>query len=358
MDKFNHISQRVIFAYLIAFSDFHPIESDKINEEAQRHLYELMGDLQKNLYSSPELLGLPMDEDRAYPWGVSSNQHPELNQIYMTIFKVLYDFYHYLYVTAVNGEMSENSIYIAKDLLKTQKASYKPVYQKILNSVGIEVAANKLSVTLSHAGVRVFGALKLLGKNNEKEFDQYKNNPISNLHHNLFCFAACCFDGKLDYLLNHIDELYALNGLLPKLRQSCEQKGYTYDTEVKLGSTDFGMNIMMSTDIGGFRVVYNPRKEDKVRFGTQNGIGEKAMIEHFEDLPQEMQEHFIEICKRCSGCKYCTKGGKNKMFTVNVQFGGEKYHLCPMFPQHEWASLDQALIDRLMVYHDLQRKYA
>ncbi len=356
---FENVSQRVLFAYKFAYSDFAPITSELASEESQKTLHTLMGDIQNMIYHDPMLLGLPTDQDRAYPWHLSNNQVPELNKIYMSVFKTLYDFYRFLFIVSINGELSENSICITKEQLKSEKVTYKPVYQKTLSTIGIEVSADQEKITFYYKDKQnLFGALKLLGSKNQRVFDKYKTNLNSNIYHNLFSFAACCFDGNLDYLLKRMDEMVHLNGLLLELKNDCVHKRYTFDNRVQLSPTGFDMNIVMNNRVGGFSILYNPRKEQKVGFGTINGIGEKAMLDDFEHLDDDMKEHFINICKPCNGCLTCTKGGKNKIFTVSIIYNGNHHSLCPMFPNHWWETPDQSLVDRLMKYHDLQERYA
>ncbi|PKM61377.1 MAG: hypothetical protein CVU97_07180, partial [Firmicutes bacterium HGW-Firmicutes-21] len=44
--------------------------------------------------------------------------------------------------------------------------------------------------------------------------------------------------------------------------------------------------------------------------------------------------------------------------SICVNHFGKDYSLCPMFPCHEWETLDSGLMDILLKYHDLQMKYS
>jgi len=148
-----------------------------------------------------------------------------------------------------------------------------------------------------------------------------------------------------------------LNGLLIELKNRCLKRGYTHEINLSLGSTDLVFNVYFKNEIGGFHIGYNLRKYWQFSFGTINGIGEKAMLEDFDNLDDGMKRHFINICKPCSGCLICTKGGKNKIFTVPVNYDSKEYKLCPSYPRHAWETIDCGLIDTLFKYHDLQIKY-
>lgn len=356
---FNNISQRILFSYKFAYSVFTPIVSNIISIESQRQLHLLMQKILDELYVKPELLSLPIDEDRAYPQHICNNQIPELDKLYQTVFKTLYEFYRLLYMIALYGKIAENTITITKEQLKVQKSTYKPIFLPILNTVGIEVLADKISITLIHTnGKNIFLALKLLASENQREYEQYSTYTPMNFNHNLFSFAVCSFDGNFDYLLNRIDDMYEYNGLLMSLKSECLGNGYKYITRPSLTSTFFSFAIIIRKNVGGFIFEYNPRKEWKISFGTFNGIGEKAMLDNFDNLEEDMKEHFISICRPCNGCRGCTKGGKNKVFTVRIKYNGNVSELCPMFPNHCWETIDKALIDRLIRYHDLQEIYA
>ncbi len=219
----------------------------------------------------------------------------------------MFEFYRYLYITAAFGELSDKSIYISKDLLRSKKTAYKPKFAKLLNEVGIIVTADKFSVTLTYENADLFVAIKMLALQyyDESRYSaEIYPESVINLQTDLFCFAVCCFDNNREYLLKRFDDMYNLNGLLLKLKETCEQKGYVFDTVVKLSETDFSISCKLNTGVGGFGISYNPRKESKVGFGTQNGIGEKAMIEDFDNLSEIMKEHFIDICKQCTDCQY------------------------------------------------------
>ena len=87
--QFQSISQRVLFAYQVAFSDFVPVQSDMVSDEGQRVLHNRMRLIQERLYDNPKLLGLPEDMDQAYPWELCNNRRPEWNQIYLSVYKSL-----------------------------------------------------------------------------------------------------------------------------------------------------------------------------------------------------------------------------------------------------------------------------
>ena len=55
----------------------------------------------------------------------------------------------------------------------------------------------------------------------------------------------------------------------------------------------------------------------------------------------------------------CTKGGKSKMFTMNVNHNGKQVALCPQFNRRGWFATDfnDKFMHNLIEYIKLQEKY-
>ena len=338
---FSSISQRVLYAYLFSFSDFKPIKNEGISETSQESLHTFMRRILEKVYEKPELLSLPLDTDWAYPINVCNNQFPEVDKIYQSVFKTLYEFYHFLYKSAFYGEVRNNAIIVNRELLKQHKASYKTIFLPLLNDLEIEVKNDKEKTTLFYDGKEeIFPAMKLLACQNTGEYEQYRTYPPMNYHHNLFLFAACSFDGNCNYLIDRLDQVYQLDSMCKNLEKECLNKGYHFTCKCGITGTDYFFSVILQKNVGGFLFSYNPRKEWKLSFGTLNGIGEKAMLEDFASLDEDMKEYFLHICKPCNNCLGCTKKGRNEVYTVKV------------------TCLNSKLIKVLLKYHDLQDKYS
>ncbi|MHB1484883.1 MAG: hypothetical protein ACYCYI_09490 [Saccharofermentanales bacterium] len=356
---FDNISQRVLWGFNFIYSEFAPIQSDMVSIESQKSLHKMMSRMIDSLYENPSLLELPTDKDQSYEWYVCNNQIPELDKTFQDIFKKLNSFYRFLYTTALYGTITVDSLQVQKSLLKDQKINYKPCYSKFLNDFGIIVTSEKDAISLkSNDNSEMFKALKLLANTTNAGAPQSDRFVYMSAQYSLFNFSRCSFDGKTEYLLDRIDRLYDFNGLLRNLKDECLKRKYRAQMHLDFGPTNFSFSLEFRNTIGGFLIVYSPRKYQKFGFGTLNGIGEKAMLEDFTKIDRDMQEHLLSICRPCSNCLGCTKGGKSKVYTVNVEFDGKPFQLCPQFPQHSWADFDCKMIDILFKYHDLQEVYA
>jgi hypothetical protein len=325
----------------MSHSDFSPVSSLSVTDDEQKSLHDLMRKLTDNLYENPDLLGLPTDPDDAYEWWQCNNMRPELYAVFQSIDKTLFGFYKFLYKTALNGEIEGDNLKTDIKILAENKAPFKPIYGKALSSVGLIVTKDKTQVSIVGDN-GVLRALKLLAERVPTNVNKWTPFLLSE-------FERCAFDGSSEYTISRLDEMGGTNGLLMKLRERCLAEGYTEKLD--------GLSAQYHNGVGGFNIAYNNKRRCGILYGTLNGIGQKAMLEDFDNLSDRMKQHHTLICKKCDGCLVCTKGGKNKIFTIYVEYGGESYNLCPMFPRNNWETLDEDLMDKLFEYHALQKKY-
>jgi len=348
--EFDSVAQRVLYGLRFVYADFVAVESDLVSAGSQQRLHELMGRMLGRLYEEPGLLELPDNPDEAYEWHLCNNQKPALNAVFLAVCKPIYEFYKFLYITALRGELRGGALSVGGDVLKQNKAGYKPCFGNLLRQAGIEAVKDKNGVTLN-AGGEVLAALKLLAERVPVDPDPWHPYALED-------FARCSFDGGKAYLIERIDNVNGWNGLLTGLQKECLENGYEQEIKLSLGAAGQGLDIYLKNKVGGFQTGYNPRKYQQFYFGTINGIGEKAMLTDFDSLDGDIRRHFISICRRCNGCLICTKSGKNKKFTVEVTYDGTAYKLCPSYPRHSWEAPDPKLIGVLLKYHELQEKYA
>lgn len=347
---FSNLAQRALYGNLLAFSD-----APTGGSEAALHT--AFGNMWRALYDHPALLGLPEYADESSPWGVLNNQNKELDDKYKAVFKGIYEFWKFLQAMALTGAPVDDGLFAEKDALKAEKAVYRLAFTPLLEKGGFSARRDKAGVTLSHPDAGVISAMQSLAKSARERVSDVKLLWYVNSR-SLNDFMRCAFDGSWEYIIDRIDDAQQLGGALKALRTECVSRGYALSMHAECGmagTSGFGIDFMRG--VGGFHITYNPRKTQMFAFGTKNGIGEKKMLENFSSLEPDMQRYFVDICRECTGCMGCTKGGKAKPFTVNVAFDGTKHALCPQFPKHEWESLTPELSDILFRYHELQEKY-
>lgn len=356
-NDFNSIAQRVLWGYRFVFSEFAPIPLQEAGEQEQRELHTCMGCLIEALYDDPGLLNLPMREDEAY--NACYNENPELSKVYKEIFKKIYEFYRFLYVAGVWGVNEESSIRISKAMLKEHKAAYKKPFTNALAKVDIQLAADKEEIVLScPENPKLLHTLKILATTIENRKPQVTYCAYRNDYYAMFDFVRCSFTGEYVYLLKRMDDLYGYDGMLMRLRKRCLAERFYEKLHLDFAPTCFCFSIKYQIKPGfGFDFAYNAMKLKQFDFGTLSGVGEKAMLEDYENLSNTVLQHFLAICQPCNELGCCTNHGKTKIQTVKVMFKGKEYKLCPRFPKHRWDEMNEELVETLFCYLEEQQKY-
>lgn len=348
--SFNTISERIIYGLNFIYSEFVPIKSEKVDEKSQRKVHKLMGQMIDKLYVAPEFLNLAVNTDETYEWYALNNSNLELDKVYKSIFKGLYDFYKYLYISFLHGESKENCLSITNKTLSKNKASYKPLYKTFLNEIGIDIKKGKVE-TMFTAESDTLKGLKLLAEKTPVNINRWTPYVLLN-------FACCSFTGDFSFLLTRVDSVVGLDGLLLEIEDNYMTSGYEKSIKCSFGASGFAFSISFQNKVGGFIIGYNPRKYWQFYFGSMNSIGVKAMLEDFENLDYDLQKHLINVCKTCNGCLGCTKGGRNKILAVKVKHDSKEYNLCnDNYARHNWETINSDLALQLFKYHTEQENY-
>lgn len=347
---FQTISQRILYGLHFMYSEFIPIESAKVDALGQQKLHEAMAQIIDKLCKAPELLQLADNPDDAYEWYATNNTNTQLDAAYKTIFKSLFEFYRFMYVSSLRGEMKDYGLVVSNIVLRENKASYKTQYKTLLHEVGIDIEKNKSEVVLT-AEQDLLRSLALLAEKTPVHVNPWTPYALIN-------FACCSFTGDFSFLLPRLDHAAGLNGLLLAIESRCLESGYEKDIKYSFGPSGFDFSITFQNKVGGFIFGYNPRKRWKFFYGSLNSIGVKAMLEDFESLEESLQKHLLSVCKVCNGCLGCTKGGRNKSYSVHIRHKGNEYNLCPdNYARHNWQTLNEDLVETLFAYHAAQEIY-
>ncbi len=347
---FATISQRILYGLNFMYSEFMPIESEKADVQSQKKLHAFMGQIIDKLYEDPSRLSLADNADEAYEWHAINNTNPGLDKVYQSIFKRLFDFYKFLYISFLFGEIRDQSLSISNAELRKHKTSCMTQYKDFLFEIGITIEITRAEVSVI-AEKDIISGFNLLAERIPVNMNPWTPYSIIN-------FACCSFTGDFHYLLKRVDKTTQLNGLLHEIQQNCLDNGYEQSIKCSFGASGIDFGITFRNKVGGFIIGYYPRKYWQFYFGSLNGIGVKAMLEAFEDLDNDLQKYLILICKPCNECLACTKGGRNMVFAVKVKHEGKEYDLCPdTFARQNWQTLTPDLIAVLCKYHAAQEKY-
>lgn len=348
---FDTISRRILYGLNFMYSEFAPIESEKADARAQRKLHLLMGRVIDQVYATPQLLDLADNADEAYTWNALNNSDPALDKVGKSICRKLYDFYAFLYISFLRGEIRDKTLRVDKAALKENKIVYRPPFKALLEAVGIGVDKDGTGVTVT-AGKDLLQSFRLLA-----EKVPVHENPWT--RYTLVNFACCSFTGDFGFLTPRIDRVAGLNGLLCEIENKCLANGYGKSVKCILSPSGIGFHITLRHTVGGFVFAYHGQKYRPFSFGSLNSIGVKAMLEDFERLDPDLRNHLMNVCQPCKRCPGCVKGrGKHKPFAVNVSHQGREYTLCPdNFGRHHWETITPDLAAVLFKYNAAQEKY-
>jgi len=232
---FYTIAQRIIYGLNFMYSEFVPIGSEKADEQSQGKLHTLMGHMIDKLYENPKLLNLAGDADEAWEWYAVNNSKPELDKVYKSIFKCLFDFYKFLYISFLLGEINDGYLSISNTVLRENKTSYMPQYNTLLNEIGINIEKGRTD-TIIVAENDTMQSLRLLA-----ERVPVKVNPWTPFV--LMNFACCSFTGDFSFLLTRVDHVKGLNGLLHEIQKDCLKNGYEQNIQCSFGTSGFGFEV-------------------------------------------------------------------------------------------------------------------
>ena len=178
---FDTIARRIVYGLNFMYSEFVLIASERVDERTQRKLRELMRQLITKLYEAPNLLNLPENVDQAYEWYTTNNSNPELDKAYKSVFKCLFEFYNFLYISFLLGEINGNGLSISNIVLKENKARYTPQYNALLKEVGIAIERGRVNTTII-APNDILQSFKLLA-----EQPPHKNKPLDSICADQLC---------------------------------------------------------------------------------------------------------------------------------------------------------------------------
>lgn len=339
---FNNLAQRLLYRYEFCLSDFNIIDSKDVSIESQEKFYNVYKEMIHNLYIDPSILGISIDDiDEYFNAHECMNQRPDFAKKSKKIYNEAYEFFNLLFLSGLLGECKEGKIIVD---FNNNRLKIKPNQIKCLEYFNFRVEKEKDIVSFSYPNQPdIIAAWKLLAmKCNEKT-------------NGLQCFVHYVHNNDYTYLLEHIRKLLGLeNDFFNYIKTKYLSNGY----EISITDDFYRMNYIFKKDVGGLNIEFS-LLWPTIRFLNSTCIGIKSALEHADELNSEIKQQLIKFCKPCNECMGCTKGGKNKPFTVTVNNNSNEYHLCPEFVQMEWYNKDisKEKIDFIFELNELQEKF-
>lgn len=347
--SFDNLAQRVLFRYAFTFADFTPIESVTVSVDAQRAFHDICGAIVRGIANDPTILGLPVDHpDQWLEAHHVMSMYPTLYKVRNACQNAFYELSGFLFAAGLHGEYHDGRLSVCISDMPKLTAKTLGIYLKLLGHYGmfIEKGSDTLMFEFS-ACPEALTAWQLLAAKCSEYQDREREQAVR--------FALWIHDGDGAYFLERIRTLLGLDdGFFDYVAEKYLAKGYKVRFEVD----EYSAKYLYTKDVGGLSISYSTLW-GTVCFVNNTSIGVKAVLEHADELETGIKHQLIRFCKSCNDCMVCTKGGKNKQFTVTVHHDGNEYRLCPEFVQMQWNNSDisREKIDFMLELNELQEQF-
>lgn len=347
--SFNNLAQRILFRYAFTFADFVPIKSETVSINAQRRFHELCGSIIQGIADNPSILGI----SKEYPDECLSahdvlNRHPELYKVRNECQKAFNDLSCFLFTVGIYGEHRDGQLVVCHGDVNKLTTKTLAVFMKMLEQYGLftKKSDDSLSFEFPECPEALLVWKLLATKCSEYSDDRCKQ---------AIRFALWIHNDDGMYFLERIKTLL---GLDDRFFDYIDEKYRAKEYNTQFVIDEYRIKFLYTKDVGGLSIEY-ATLWPTVRFVNNTSIGIKAALEHVDGLSEEIRRQLVKFCKPCNDCMGCTKGGKNKQFTVTVHLDGNEYRLCPEFVQMEWYNSDisREKIDFMLELNELQEQF-
>jgi len=308
-----------------------------------------------SIYNNPEKIGLPISQDDYFRAFMCGNKRPDFNKLCKDIMAYINDFYKILYFAGNMGKVYENQLIMDLKFIKDAKIKIKNNYIIFLTSSGIPTSMLKDQI-IFNADNDLLRAWQLLAKATLYTDIYNKSRGVNSVSFGLLKFACALYNDDFSYYKSNVELLHNWSrGYFTPYIEEFKTNGFHEDTFGNL----FEVEFKIRGNISGFAIRFNVYRDEQFYFMAENCQGVKAMLADFDNLPVPIQNYLVFSCGKCSGCMGCTKGGKSKVFTMNLKHNGRQIALCPQFNRREWFATDvnNQFMVNLIEYIKLQEKY-
>lgn len=338
--SYTSLEQRTAQGYLDLFPPFIPDEQAAVGVLEQKVFYDLMGRLYQLAYDEPQLFIPKLHEDEKPPGLYSGASDPKQEvRANMKAFRKLADaMVQLLYRIGMGSELKPTN---------RQKA--------ILARLGI-----------ADRGALPPGMVWMAKKEKLARFEKPSR------------FAHCCFREDYIYAADIYEKAFG-NQAFYRLTAWMKDRGYrsfeVYDStasdctlsisyvnpawskEAPAGSFEYKVKH------SGISMRYEPCCRQPWIIGLCIPGGMKQYLEHFNEMPEQVQAFVMSRVKRCDGCRYCVqtdKTGKRPFAKIAVLYEDNSYTLCPYYPGYSfwWTSVDNALADNIIGLLEFMDRFA
>jgi len=350
--SFDNLAQRVLYRYAFSFADFVPIESYTVSIEAQRSFYDFCASVVRGIADDPTLLGVSTEHpDEWLGAHECLNMRPGLQKVRNECLKAFNGIAGLLFAAGFCGELQNGQLVVRRSDLPKLTGKSLAIYLKLVAQYGLLSESQKDYLLFAYPkSPDALTAWKLLA-----ETTLGSDNPNNNKDELWPRFILWFHNNDGTFFLNRIQKLL---GLDDDFFEYISNKYLSSDYSAKLVVDQYRTSCVFIKNVGGLSIEY-ATLSPTVRFVNYTCIGIKAVLEHADEMDDDIKPQLIKFCNPCNNCMGCTKGGKNKLFAVSVHFKDKEHRLCPQFVQMAWYNNDisREKIDFMLALNELQERY-
>ena len=346
--SFESTAQRVLYRYLFSFADFSPIES-AAGVDAQKAFYAICKPIVQSVAGKPEWLGLPTAlPDQWLGAHETLNMYPELYKVRSDCQKTFVDLACFLFCAGQMGHCEDERLVVKKTDLPKTNAKRLGMYKELFGHSGILMTDGGdvllFQIPSSPDALSAWKVRAALCA--EKKAHPREQALLFMLW--IYEHDDSCFLERIRVLLGLEEDFFH------KVAKAYRQKGY----DVAFKIDEYKTSVTYSKNISGLSIEF-ATLWPTVRFVNRSCIGIKAILENAAECDGEFVRQLVQFCRPCTDCMGCTKGGKNRQFTVGIQIDHNEHRVCPEFVQMEWYNGDISMdkIEFLLALNELQEKY-
>jgi hypothetical protein len=340
--EFPTLGHRIIYAYLIGYPKFVPVNHEVVSIESQKQMYDFLYETVKILYENPEIINIQPELDDFYENYKLSNSRPELIEKMRGIEYNFFDFYGLLYKIGQALEQDQTSWFIDKSVLKITKKTMQK-----LEKFEIFCDDNSDIIRINHRRYKdIFPAWKLHTQTNNEGLIKRQ-------------IMAKFLQGKMDDKIYQTSDMFKTiisdSQDIIELEQMISEKGFhcmndnlavTWIKEFPGKKKSF-MSVAYS---------WRDRKQMSLKIQIYNF---RTLLLQYEVLEDDLKSVIFYSMKTCDNCGYCTqtdKSGTRQVMSTVRQYKEKSLLKCPLFPNLEWYDLDSNTITNIKKIFELSEQ--
>lgn len=373
-ESYPSLARRVLFSYAGMMPEPDYTDMPGASAESQRQMSSFLAAAARAIYADPSLIGVTEAADQpdgAYDDWALRNSQPDLGKKMNEFKKKADDFYWQLIEIGTAGVLEDNRLVIRKDRFKLPAR-----IRQLLAMLDIQCDDTKESLVFSSARCPlIFPAWAFLV---QQAWAGPLDPPYAAVDHQvasanslypILVFAHGLFQrsDSSDYSRSVFSRLFPNPEALRQLDVALVEKGYRY---IDIRENEYSMDWVRfygrkaeplkgwwaERNHGGFSVTFDPAKQHPFVCGLRIPRF-KELLDHFDEMNDDLQAFVIWQTKKCDRCGYCTqtdKTGLRPRQSTQVTHREQPYELCRLFPgfTYRWTTIDERLVRYVIQFLD------